>query len=298
MSYRFALALVVALPFSAQAQETYTVTLKKPGKGDVLKVQKTDNETESVKVTTPDGAVVDDQNKKQLKSWVFEETIVERPDLKKRATILKRNYSKATVVVDKDNVVLPYQGKTVIIERKKDGKYSFKYEGGADITGKDAEFLDQEFNQDGDDDDLEAILLPRKAVAVNEMWKVPMPEFLKTFEKQAKLTIVADKASGSGKLTKTFKKDGRLYGDLVIRLDLPVKALKLPTGDVPCKEGAMLTVTMKATSCIDGSISDERAEWTVNLNGTASIPPENPQGILNFTINRNSEGTSAEVKKK
>ncbi|HYV39839.1 MAG TPA: hypothetical protein VE988_29385, partial [Gemmataceae bacterium] len=263
-----------------------------------LKVQKTDNETESVKIATPDGTVVDDQNKKQLKTWVFEETIVERPDLKKRATILKRTYSKATVVVDKENVVLPYQGKTIVIERKKDGKYSFKFDGGAEITGKDAEFLDQEFNQDGDDDDLEAILLPRKAVAINEAWKIPMPEFLKTFEKQAKMSIVNDKATGTGKLVKAFKKDGRLYGNLVITLDLPIKALKLPTGDLPCKEGAVLTVIMKATSCIDGSISDEMAEWGVNLKGSASIPADNPMGVLNFVINRVSEGTSAEAKKK
>jgi UDP-N-acetylmuramoyl-tripeptide--D-alanyl-D-alanine ligase len=95
------------------AGRTVTFDLDRPADVSATNIESRGIRGMAADVATADGTVVDDQNKKQLKTWVFEETIVERPDLKKRATVLKRTYSKATVVVDQKNAVLPYQGKTI-----------------------------------------------------------------------------------------------------------------------------------------------------------------------------------------
>ena len=140
--------------------------------------------------------------------------------------------------------------------------------------------------------------MPVKAVAIDEVWKIQMPAFLKAFEKETKTGVIADKATGSGKLVKAYKKDGRQYGDIVVTLDLPVKTLKIEQGDIGCQPGTTFTVEMKATACIDGSIDDAKAQWTMQFQGKGVFPSENPMIRMDFMIRSVSENSFVEVLKK
>jgi hypothetical protein len=283
---------------SGLAQETYNIQLKKAPKGTTLHAEKTDANTESVKIFDIKGASLKDSTKKETAIWGYDETILERPDLKKMATSLKRVYQKATAKIGDETTVLPYQGKTVLIDKKGD-KYQFRYENGGEITGKDAEHLDKEFNKDSDAVDPENLLLPSKAVAVNESWKIAMPEFLKEFEKSTKMKVDAQKASGSGKLVKAFKKDGRQYGDLVIDLDLPVKTAQTDGGEIQWQPGTLMKIQFKTTACIDGSVDDAKGDWSIQFNGKTLLPsPDNPMARLELAVRNTSDVSVKELTKK
>jgi len=306
---RLTFALTVALllvPLAAQriqsqgqGQETYTLKLKKGEKGSTTHVQKTQNELSDVKIADNTGNALKDELKKQVKTSTYDETILERPDSKKKPTGLKRTYQKATVKVDEDTKVLPYQGKTIIIE-KKGGKFQFRYENGGEITGPDAELLDNEFNKDKADIDMDALMLPGKAVAVGEVWMLPTAAFAEAFDKENKLQVDADKSKATGKLTKAYKKDGKQYGDLEFTFEFPVKLIRGEGGEnIVCEPETVLILTWKASSCIDGSLQDARTKGTMHFKGLALIPsPDNPMFRLNVSMRGDSEEIVTEGQKK
>ncbi len=157
--------------------------------------------------------------------------------------------------------MLPYQGKTIIIE-KKDGTFGFRYEGGGAINGDDAKWLDKEFNDDKEDSgfDLESKLMPAKAVAVGDSWKIDMADIVKDFGKQGKMEGDAAKAAGTGKLLKAYKKDGRQYGDLQFKLEIPVKSITAEGNTIPLQPGAKWSWTSVYRVALTAASSAPRAK--------------------------------------
>jgi len=299
MFFRLTLALpLLLLPLTAQAQETYTIKLKQGGIGSTTHVQKTEVITSTIKFADNKGNALKDEIKKEDKTWVYDETILERPDLKKKATGLRRAYEKAAVKTGDDATVLAYQGKTVLIE-KKDGKYRFRYENGGEITRQEAEHLDKEFNKDSNDLDLEALMLPPKAVAVNEAWTISIAQLLKASELERKMAVDTDKSSASGKLVKAYKKDGRQFGELVFTLALAVKSIRTEQDEMICQPGTVMNLEMKLSGCIDGSVNEGVAQAKMLFNGLVLFPSaDNPEARITISIQGTSEETIREVPKK
>jgi hypothetical protein len=295
MFWRLTFALLCLLPITIPVQETYTIRFKKSTKGTTTHKEKKDVNNESFKITDNAGNSLDDKAKKEQLTWVFDETILERPDVNKKATLIKRTYEKATVTAEGETKALAVQGKTVIIE-KKDGNFTFRYENGGAVAGEDAEHLDKEFNKENDDIDAQAFLLPKKAVGINEEWKVAMPEFLKRFEKQTKMTVDIEKAKGTGKLLKAYKQDGRQFGDVVISMQFPVKTVKTEDGEIEWQPGTLMTIELKAAACIDGSVEDTTGQWSVVFNGVALVPSaDNPMARIVFGLRGTSEVSVKEL---
>jgi hypothetical protein len=277
-----------------QAQETYTIKIKKGVKGSTTKVEKSETGTESIKITDNSGTALNETTKKQDKTWVYEETILEQAGPKKKPTMLKRTYEKATVKSGDEISVLPYQGRTILIE-KKNGKFQFHYENGALVRGEDAEHLDKEFNKDNSKFDFQALLLPPKAVAVNETWKIPIAEMMKAWEKDGKLTVDPDKTSASGKLLKAYKKDGRQFGDMVFTLELAVKTIQAENGEMTCEPGTIMNLEFKVSACIDGSTDESVSQSNMRFKGLVLYPSaDNPEARVTFTIQGASEQTVKE----
>jgi hypothetical protein len=282
---------------STSAQETYNILLKKSAKGSTTHKEMTEHNKEAVKVSNSNGVSLEESKKEQTVNLVFDETILERPDAKKTATSRKRFYQKATTKIGDETTVLPYQGKTVFIEKKGDS-FQFRYENGDEITGKDAEQLDKEFNKDDDTVDPEDLFLPSKAVAVNESWNIDMPVFLKEFEKSTKMKADGEKANGTGKLLRAFKKDGRQYGELVIDLELPVKTLQAENIEIQWQTGTVMKIELKMTACIDGTAADTKGGWTMQFNGKAPLPlPDNSTAHLELAIRGTSDISVKELTK-
>lgn len=266
------LIATLAVTGRTAAQETYTIKLKEAAQGDSVRVQST--EQADIKIRVADGNNTELENKTEKKGEIVEyvETLVEKPGGAKAATKLKRQYQTATRIEDGNKVMLTYHGKTLLIE-KKDGKYRFRIEGGEEVTGKDADELDEEFNKSDFKNLGPDLFLPKKAVAINETWKMDAAPILKELEKSEKVELDAANSVLTGKLLKVYKKDGRQFGVIEFNLDLALKSLTEGNMKIACK-GSKFRVQGTIDGCIDGSVDtavmkgtlqvDIRAEFTIN----------------------------------
>jgi hypothetical protein len=284
---------LLAAPAAAGAQEAYTIKLKRAGQGQTSLVDKTESATQAIKVADNNGNVLQEKDEKQTKHMVYKETVLEKK-AGQRATRLKRQYEKATVTVGGDTKTLPYQGKTVLIE-KKDGKYTFRIEGGEELTGEDAQQLKEEFSKGKlDDEALEKLFLPKRPVKVGETWQIDPALLAKGLQEDARMEVNVEKSKASGKLLKAYKKDGRQFGVLQLNLDIVPKSFSEGGMKVVLQPGAKMVVELKADACIDGSISSGTATSDVTVSAEALLPnPEQPMAKL--TINVKAKGTEKNV---
>jgi hypothetical protein len=234
---------LLGTPAGVWAEDAYTIKIKKGGKGDTRQVDGRDAEETTFKVEGPDGKVLENKEEKKASTQAYRETILERPDADKKATRLRRHYTRARVQTGGAERTLPYEGKTVLIE-KKGGKYHFTVEGGGELTGRDAEKLDKEFAKHDSGDLLEQALLPRKAVRVNETWKIDPKPLL---EDMAPLEADEGKVAGTGKLLRAYRKDGKQFGVLEFRVEVPLKGTFRAGDDkVQVQPGSKVVFAMNA----------------------------------------------------
>src|SRR5262245_2929718 len=161
------LAAVVLLAGATRGsgQEAHTLKIRKPAVGETYLSEKRDEEQLDQKLTDDKGKALKQAGHARKDHLIYRETVLEHPPGQPRPTQLRRQYEKAVSTVGERTTALPYEGKTVLIE-KKDGRYRFRIEGGEELTGTAAQRLDEEFNRPRPD--FLALLLPKKAVQVNE----------------------------------------------------------------------------------------------------------------------------------
>jgi len=274
------IALSLALGL-APADETHTIKVKKPAKGDVFKVEEQE-ESENKTVVTIAGKEVPNQPGmgKEGKSEIYVETILEKPEKAARPTSLKRKYEKARFTKDGKEGTRGYEGKTVLVEKKGD-KFQFHFEDGKELSGADAEVLDKEFNKkDGpSNEELENLMLPDKPVKVGETWKIDAAKFFKDFPKESGLGGKGSKASG--KLLEVYEKGGRKFGKMDIEFESPITKL----GDDPkvkfnIAEGAKLKMIFHVDACIDGASSDATMKMETSMDVEATFDAAGMEGKM------------------
>src|SRR5205085_2411517 len=111
-----------ALP--VQAQQKFDIKFKKSAKGDVYLIEKAENTEVSTLIQDQAGKALKEEKKKSVESYAFRETILEKTDSDRRATKLRREYTKAETTAEGKTTQQPFHGKTVLIEKKGD-KYHF-----------------------------------------------------------------------------------------------------------------------------------------------------------------------------
>lgn len=267
--------LVAAAP--VRVDDAYEIKIKKSGKGAITQQQKENHEESHVKIEGPDGKALTDKNDSKTTIEEYKETLLEKVK-GKRATKIRREYTRAVIKSGEEEKPLAYDGKTLLIE-KKDGKYHFTIEGGEELKGKDAETLSRSFNKpvgdDGEGSEVEKAILPKKPVAVNGTWKIDAEDLSKALTKDTNQPFPVDKskASGQGKLLRAYKKNGRQYGVFDINVTLPLKG-DFPLGKdqkAPIQPGSKMTLHAKVDGCIDGTSSDTVSETTMNIDLVALI---------------------------
>src|SRR5262245_30728694 len=139
--------LLVALclasaPVTAAAQE-YTLKLKQTAAGDAVLVKKHDQFKMEFTLTDAAGNALQSRKESSGLLFSYHETGLEKAAGADHFTSLKRDYQKAERHANFAKEALPYQGKTVVIN-KKEGKYQFRIDGGDVLDGKDAEELNHE----------------------------------------------------------------------------------------------------------------------------------------------------------
>ncbi|HZT83543.1 MAG TPA: hypothetical protein VFA26_25155, partial [Gemmataceae bacterium] len=209
----------------------------------------------ATRLTDPEGKkALKEDAKQETKKVAYKATILEKPEGAQRPTKLTRTYEKARVTAGGKERTLPYEGKSVLIEKKGD-RYQFKIEGGEELTGKDAEELNKEFNRkdNTDTEELKKLLIPKAPVAAGGTWKLDMAAVAKELSKGGGPVIDASKAKGTGKLVKAYRKDGKQYGVMEFDLDLPVTEMPIGPMTLPLEAGSKLTIRMTVDGCIDGT---------------------------------------------
>jgi hypothetical protein len=285
------------IPAGLRAEDTYTIKLRDPAKGDTLQVNRTEETQSQSKIVDAAGKTLVENEDKGGKVSVYRETVLEKPEGRAKPTRLKREYEKARVETKAKAEPLPYEGKTVLIE-KKDAKFQFRVEGGEEIKGADARVLDEEFNKPDSDFDLQKAILPRAAVGTGESWKIDMEPITTSFAKSAKMQIDAAKAEGTGKLIKVYKKGDVEFGVLEFHLELPVKEIGEGKEKIALDAGAKWTMDITVDGCIDGSHTDGKMRATFKISAGGAVPlPDGTSAKLTTTGQGKFEGTAQEVKK-
>jgi hypothetical protein len=286
--------LVMALsPLAAIAQE-YAVKIKRPGVGDKTKAQIADDFKLEFKVLDNTGNIVMEAQETKTHKFVFREVGLERAATGDDLVRLKRHYEHAERTVKGTRETLPYQGKTVLIE-KKDGKFQFQIEGGETLEGNDAQELNEEFNK-GDFRKLTTEhFLPRKAVKVNETWKYDVAPLAKAFSADGKTEIDEAKSTGSGQLLKAYTKNGRQFGVIELTMEFPVTHLMHDGNKAPTKD-SKITIKLQADTCIDGTLDDARLTGAVSGEVRADINANGMDLRLVITIRANMDEKRALAK--
>jgi hypothetical protein len=278
------------------AQEKITIKLKHEGAGETSLHSREKTKAELVTVLGPDGNVAQEKKQTTVTIDKYKEEIIEKP-AGKRATKVKRTYSEATKKVDDQTDKRAYAGKTVAIELKGD-KYQFTVDG-KELTGEEAGDLPEAFNaKKPSDEELDKTLLPTKPVGVGDSWEIDGKKFAKLFGEEEKITkmLDLDHVKSSGKLLKAYKKDGRQFGVLEYRIEIPVKALE---GEHPCREGAKMEMTINVDGCIDGTADADSGTFTMKISGTADHVENGQKSgiVIKFDVTQTEKGTNTPVKK-
>ena len=290
--------LVFALaPLTASAQE-YAIKIGSPGLGDKSQVTSTGNFDMEFKVLDNAGnAVVEKKETKALR-FEFRETGLERAGAGDELVRIKRFYDRGERRINGVRETLPYQGKTLLIQ-KKDGRFTFLIDndaGGESLEGKEDDELNEEFNKGDFRKLLGDHFLPRKAVKVNETWTFDVAPLAKDFGKDGKIEIDADKSKGAGKLVKAYQKNGKQFGIIELALEFPVTTFVHDDKKSPAKD-SKINIKVEWDGAIDGTLDQSRLK--VNFDGDirAEINVNGMDVTLVITVRAAAEELRAPVPK-
>jgi hypothetical protein len=246
----------------------YKDIYKDSSPGDVAHITDTKTTETTSKLTDADGKVLNDDNSKGSETFVYTQTILEKPDKHSPPTRVRRQYERAEKKDGDKTTRMAFHGKSVLIE-KKAGKWRFHYENGPELALEDAIVVYRNFHDDEtvrEEEGLPKMLLPKRPVKVGETWPLDAETIAKKSEKALLFRLDPAKAAGSGKLQRVYQQDGRQFGVLEFTLDMPIAE----TGKDKADEGSRLSQKGTIDGCIDGtsgtlSVTDEAS---ATINGT------------------------------
>jgi hypothetical protein len=253
--------------YARGGEEKYDIRIRSAGVGEPIRVER--EETRSTRTTVFDGIgrKVLDRQEKQVETFVYVETIVERPAGSK---FLRRKYDKAQLKLDKSTRNLAFHDRTVVI-RSAGPRYRFLYEGGQELSAFDAAPLEREFNG-GDEKFRVEHLLPGKPVPVGADWVVDMGPAVRDFLRSGRFAVDQAWAHGSGHLSKTTPMGGAQFGDILYRMEIPIVAMSV-NGPVrtPVVAGSKATFELSLHLCIDGSSPEAILIGTGGVKAIANV---------------------------
>jgi hypothetical protein len=270
-----------------QDRTTYEIKVRKRGQGDRSRLVEEETQTVDVVGKDANGKVVEEFSQKTVTNFRYAEELLVKAAGRKSEKA-RREYERARVSEGGKTETLPYEGKTVLIE-KTDGGYVFTVEGSGPLTGQAARFLQREFMENVHDEDPLEKHLPGRPVTVGEAWKVDAAAaFFRSVDAGGGLDIDLEGARGEGRLVRAYKKNGRQFGVIEIALEAPVKALRLKESKINFKSGAKMTFFFTADLCVDGTATIGSATVKVTLHGSGPFSDRGRQ--LTMTVDRQEIG--------
>lgn len=288
---RFVISAVVLVfwGIATSAQELITLKIKERGEGDSTSVQRKSVSSLKIKSKPPFSTGVD-LTVTQLEERT--ETVLKQSKDKAEFK-LRRQYHRIKIASNGDDEKVPLAGKIVIIEKHKKG-YRFSLEGGDAIPESAQEELEDEFNAKADAlGDVEGVFFPKHAVKVGDRWTFDLPLIAKAWD----LEIDAEKAIGSVTLVRVYDKDGRRFGELKIKFEMPVRSNGSGDTQVRFSRPATFRAEGSYDVCIDGTTDSRTLKMKGTLEGTGAF---SDRPFAPFVYHRTLESTDAyqEIAKK
>ena len=229
----------------------YKDIYKDSSAGDVAHVTNTITSQATMKTIDTAGKILKEQHSKDSETFVYTQTILEKPDKDKPPTRVRRQYERAEKKDGDKTTRMGFHGKTVLIE-KKDSKWRFRFEGGPELALEDTMTVYRDFHADEmerEEEEALKMLLPKKPVKVGETWPLDAEAIAKRREKALLFGLDPTKAVGRGKLQRVYQQDGRQFGVLEFTVDTPIVAIGKDKAD----EGSRLSQKVTLDGCIDGT---------------------------------------------
>ena len=261
---------LLAVAQGAPAPEPVTIKFKANGEGETAVVSSTVTLKHTAKYT--DGKMMFDAAEDSTTVQEYRETVLKREGVQP-ATKLERAYTKGQKKDKKTDTTTDFDmnGKTVVIE-KKDNAWKFHLKNGAEVPEAALETLARDFNGRQDNfADMQAMLVPKKAVQPGDEWKLDIAEMEKEFDKDEHAVLDQKKTTGTGKLLKVYYKDGKKFGEMQFKIDATIKSLGLEASAVKFPDGAKCVVDITLDACIDGTADAGTMKTKVTISGTGSI---------------------------
>src|SRR5262245_17454567 len=289
---RLALACALLAPSLLAAADKYDIRLKHSTRGDVSVCSCEDTREVAVTVRDGDGKVLEKTEETVVDVCKFREEVVEKV-AGRRPTRVKRTYTEATRTVGDDAHNHLYSGQLVLIERADRG-YRFTIDDGKELKGEEAGDLPAAFGEHlPTDEEFDAAVLPGRAVAVGEEWVIDRKRVAGLFggDDAATESFNLDKVKATGKLVKVYKKGGRQFGVLDVRVEVPLRRFE---GAHPCRDGARMTQRLTVDTCIDGSVEADSGTVVVELSGKADVLKDGkPSGVtIEFDLRSTRRGST------
>jgi hypothetical protein len=256
---------------AGHAQQAITIKLKDRGEGESLLVKRNEKTTTKVKVTDGGGNVLVDQKEIKTDIQEYQETTLKR-EAGKNATKLVRAYGKVRAGKDEQLEDGALQSKTVVIEKKGD-KYTFTYKDGASVEGEAEAALIKDFSKKSDSSsELEKLVLPAQPVKAGESWKIDMRKIVTELAKVGAMELDGAQATGKGTLVKAYKKDGRQFGEMKFKMDMPIVTIGQGKEQLKFAADARIGIVMTFDVCVDGTSEAGTLKMKMTMGGNATIP--------------------------
>jgi hypothetical protein len=273
----------------------YTMKFKDITAGDVAHITETRTSESTSTATDATGKVLKEDHSSGGETFVYTQTILEKPDKSKTPTRVRRQYERAEKKSGDKTMPMGFHGKTVLIE-KKGGKWRFQYEGGPELALADAMIVYRDFHEGGTSpEDQRKRLLAKKPVKVGETWPLDAEAIARQREKALLFRLDPAKAVGRGKLQRAYQQNGHQFGVLEFTVDTPIVAI----GKDKVDEGSRLSQKLSLDGCIDGtsgtlSITEEEK---TNISG-ALTGGGGKSGKLTMNVQAKAQVTRKDLGKK
>jgi hypothetical protein len=259
----------------APAQETYTVRLKPPGAGETTRYEDTLTTEMTTRQVDGGGEKVRERRDHSVRRAVYQETVLERDPGGGQVKRFRRQCDSATLQLNQKESQLPYHGRAFVVERGPEG-CRVRFEG-PPPPGDFVRDLEEGFTRKKDVNLLEG-MLPGKALKVGETWSFDPRPLLQAWPKPAQVRTDPQSATGAGKLTRVYRRDGRLFGVLGFTVEVPVLGVDYGSRPATLEPGARMGFSLTVDACIDGGASTFSLRMEDELRVLVRLP--GPQGLL------------------
>lgn len=268
--------LAVTLAAASASAQSYTIKIKDhPDVGKTVSV-KSSGTTQNRFAIALDQKVLKEEKSTDVEQVEYTETVLEAGP--KRPKKFERHYTKALKGKKDAAKERSYEGKTILFERE-DDKYVVKAKDKG-VSEKDLAELAQQVNRKGDEKI--NLLLPKKAVEVDQPWQVEKKGLIALLGKEMEKIANIDKATATGKLVKVYTKDKHQWGVIELMIRMPMTQL----GPLPLKKAIPMTAKFTLDLPIDGSSTEGTMKGQMNFKGDSTFE----QAGMTFTVELNIQG--------